>query len=211
MMTHPRPGDYGQIVRIESPHTTTTLESWQDPTMIAVATPNCVLPAQINGIKVGLQSDDDLRPLNLRQPDRVRFNAPIGLAAAAGAVIIEPDHRIWLVAPTNGFGGYSATFPKGRLEGPEGLQETAIREAWEESGLRIQLIAFLADVPRTQTYTRYFIARRIGGDPSRMGWESQAVILAPVTKLADIATHSTDQSVIAALTDWLGRVGATQE
>jgi 8-oxo-dGTP pyrophosphatase MutT (NUDIX family) len=52
--------------------------------------------------------------------------------AAAGAVVMEPDGRLWLVAPSNGFGGYLATFPKGRVEPGISLQATAIREVWEE-------------------------------------------------------------------------------
>jgi hypothetical protein len=57
----------------------------------------------------------------------------------------------------------------------------------------------------TQTYTRYYIARRTGGSPACMGWESQAVHLVPMAQLRQVATHPNDAPVIAALERWLGR------
>jgi 8-oxo-dGTP pyrophosphatase MutT (NUDIX family) len=116
---------------------------------------------------------------------------------------MEEDGRVWLVSPTNGFGGYAATFPKGRVDPGASLQHTAVREVFEEAGLLVRLEAHLIDVPRTQTYTRYYLARRIGGCPSAMGWETQAVHLVPAARLAEVATHANDAPVIRALLGWL--------
>ena len=55
-----------------------------------------------------------------------RFAPPSGLRAAAGVVLLEPDGRFWLVAPSNAFGGYEVTFSKGTVEAGVGLQATAI-------------------------------------------------------------------------------------
>ena len=49
-------------------------------------------------------------------------------------VILEDDGRVWVVHPSNGFGGYPATFPKGTLDPGMLLRAAAIREAYEESG-----------------------------------------------------------------------------
>jgi 8-oxo-dGTP pyrophosphatase MutT (NUDIX family) len=127
---------------------------------------------------------------------------PPGLAPAAGAVILEDDGRVWLVAPSNGFGGYAATFPKGRLDPGTSLPCAAVREAFEESGLRVDIVGFLVDARRTLTFTRYYIARRIGGSPARMGWESQAVHLVPLARLREVAVHPNDLPVIEALERW---------
>lgn len=131
------------------------------------------------------------------------FTLPPGLRAAAGAVVLEDDGRVWLVSPTNGFGGYSATFPKGRVDAGGSLQHTAIREVFEESGLVVRLRAHLIDVRRTQTYTRYYIAKRIGGCPSSMGWETQAVYLVPAARLEEVAVHPNDAAIIDALRAWM--------
>jgi ADP-ribose pyrophosphatase YjhB (NUDIX family) len=114
-------------------------------------------------------------------------------------VIEEEDGRIWLVAPSNRFGGYDATFPKGRVDAGSSLQASAIREAFEESGLQVAITGFLADSLRSQTYTRYYRARRVGGTPAAMGWETQAVHLVPRAQLARVATHANDQHLIALL------------
>lgn len=79
----------------------------------------------------------------------------------------ETDGRVWLVGPTNQFGGYELTFPKGRPDG-NSLQTTALCEAYEESGLRARPLQHLVDVRRSQTYTRYYLAERIGGSPADM-------------------------------------------
>ena len=127
------------------------------------------------------------------------FLLPPGKQAAAGAVVREADGRIWLVAPSNGFGGYAVTFPKGRVEPGLPLQATAIREVWEESGLLVEPVAWLGDFPRTQTFTRFYIARRIGGHPAHMGWESQAVHLVTPAQARGLLHRDTDRAVLDAL------------
>ena len=127
------------------------------------------------------------------------FDLPPGKHAAAGAVVREADGRLWLVAPSNAFGGYTATFPKGRAEPGLSLQATAIREVWEESGLLVEPVAWQGDFPRTQTFTRFYIARRIGGHPAHMGWESQAVHLVTPAQARGLLHRDTDRAVLAAL------------
>ncbi|WP_179875750.1 hypothetical protein [Sinorhizobium sp. BJ1] len=50
-----------------------------------------------------------------------------------------------------------------------------------ETGLHVELIAHLIDqTPKgSKTTTRYYLARRIGGTPVEMGWETQGVDLVP--------------------------------
>jgi hypothetical protein len=91
-----------------------------------------------------------------------------GKPLAAGIVIEWPDDRVWMVAPTNRFGGYTAAMPKGRLDDLR-PQATAIREAFEESGLQVEIVDWLIDVQRSTTLTRIYRARRVGGTPAAMG------------------------------------------
>jgi 8-oxo-dGTP pyrophosphatase MutT (NUDIX family) len=124
-----------------------------------------------------------------------------GKRVAAGVVIEEPDGRVWVVHPTNAFGGYPATFPKGTMEPGMPMRATAIREAWEESGLQVVLTGFLADVPRSRSKTRYYLARRIGGCPADMGWESQAVSLVPRALLHTVLVNPNDAALVLMLQD----------
>lgn len=208
---HPCRDEAGRVKIIEQPSTATALTTWEDAAQIATVTPGAPMPAMLNGLAVAPWRDHPATTEQWRDhalPDartEPPYDKPTGLSAAAGAVIVENDGRIWLVAPTNGFGGYAATFPKGRQDAGTSLQCTAIREAFEESGLRVEIRAFLLDCKRTQTYTRYYITRRIGGDPSSMGWESQAVHLVPLARLRDVATHPNDAPIIDAVTAYLAK------
>ena len=200
-MQHPFPNDAGDAVIIHRPSRPTALPAWLDAGQVATVVPGGELPAALNGVA--------LAPCCLPPPDvpgdfaEPPYALPAGLRAAAGAVVIEDDGRIWLVSPTNGFGGYAATFPKGRVDAGCTLQHTALRETFEESGLAVRLEAFLLDTRRTQTFTRYYIARRIGGSPAAMGWETQAVHLVPAARLEEIAVHQNDAVVIQAARRWM--------
>jgi 8-oxo-dGTP pyrophosphatase MutT (NUDIX family) len=198
---HPCPDDAGAAVAIHRPSLPTPLSTWDDPALAATVVPGGAMPPVLNGLAPA-PCALALPPLEHAIPEP-EFVPPPGLKAAAGAVVVEDDGRVWLVAPTNGFGGYTATFPKGRVDPGGSLQHTAVREVFEESGLAVRLEAHLADVRRTQTYTRYYVARRIAGCPSAMGWETQAVHLAPAARLGEIAVHPNDAAIIRALEAWL--------
>jgi 8-oxo-dGTP pyrophosphatase MutT (NUDIX family) len=92
------------------------------------------------------------------------FTRP-GKKPSAGIVIIEPDKRVWAFEPTNHFAGYTLTFPKGTVEAGWSLAATAAREAFEETGLLVEVGTFLADVERTLSVARFYLGRRRGGSP----------------------------------------------
>lgn len=193
---HPCFDEHGDPVTIRVPSTPTALAAWLDPGAVATVVPGGPMPPALNGVPLADWTDAPAAAVTVAEPP---FDCPAGLAAAAGAVVLEPDGRVWLVAPTNRYGGYDATFPKGRVDHGTTLQGAAVREAYEESGLRVEILAHLIDTRRTLTYTRYYLARRIGGNPAAMGWETQAVHLAPLALLEQVAHHPNDAAVIAAL------------
>lgn len=122
-----------------------------------------------------------------------------GFKTGSGCIIRESDGRIWVVHPTNQFGGYEATFPKGTLEAGLTLQENAIKETWEESGLLVKITGFAVDVQRTTSVARYYFAVRVGGSPTGMGWESEKVSLVPKNMLNKIVNHPADKPILAAI------------
>lgn len=203
---HPELNDSGKPVVIKHPSTPTTQASWFDPKAVATFVPGGPVPAELNGVPFATwtdapTTDDGWEQVEGLNPDLAEpaMKMSPGLNASAGVVVVERDGRVWVVHPTNGFGGYLATWPKGRVEGGLSMQPTACREAWEESGLRVRITGLLGDFNRTTTRTRYYLAERIGGTPSLMGWESQAASLAPLDALPNLLNSAADVPVLAAL------------
>jgi len=201
---HPRKNDAGQPVEIRHPSVASPLANWSSPTATATVVPDGTMPPELNGVAFTPwqppSSDEGWAAVEGQAKlDELPLKVPAGMDAAAGTVIEEADGRMWLVAPTNGYAGYKTTFPKGRPESGASLQVTAIREAYEEAGLKVEITGFLADLPRSQTQTRYYTARRVGGTPAAMDWESQAVHLVPRSKLAAFLTNPYDKPFLKLL------------
>ena len=203
---HPRRDDAGKPVALKQPSQPSSQQAWNDPEALACVVPDGILPAAVNGIPISSWTQP---PQSIAQWEALaaqttvaepEFKVPAGYKKAAGVVILEADGRVWVVAPSNAFGGYKATFPKGKLDKGLSLQATALVEAFEESGLQVRLIRHLVDVKRSTSYTRYYLAERVGGNPADMGWESQGAMLVPVVKLKQVLNSPNDQPIVAALT-----------
>ena len=210
--THPRKNERGDQVAIAVPSAATALAHWLDPALAATVVPGGAMPAALNGI--------DFRPWAAAPRtdagwaavagQDAAFSEPVfepvpGMRVAAGVVIEETDGRIWVVHPSNAFGGYVATFPKGSQDAGVPLRATAIREAFEESGLQVVLTGFLADLTRSRSRTRYYLGRRVGGCPADMGWESQAVSLVPRALLHLVLVHPNDAPLVSSLQETAGK------
>jgi 8-oxo-dGTP pyrophosphatase MutT (NUDIX family) len=200
-VTHPQKNDEGHPVQINEPSSPSPVSTWTAPTKTAVFVPGGAVPDALNGVPIvpwadhpktneGWEYVEGQMP-DLDEPDMVTG----GKAPAAGVVIEEPDGRIWLVSPSNGFAGYMTTFPKGHADDGLSLQATAIKEAFEESGLKVKITGLLGDVERGNTVTRYYRAQRVGGTPAAMGWETQAVQLVPKQQVHAAVNRKPDRAV----------------
>ncbi len=74
----------------------------------------------------------------------------------AGGVVFDPAGRVLLIRDRNGFW----VFPKGHLDPGETPEQAAIREVWEETGIKAQILAPLG-------VTRYQNDR---GQPREIHW-----------------------------------------
>lgn len=183
---HPRLGENGKPVQIHQPSHASSHTTWHSPDAVATFVPDGDVPASLNGVALRAWKDHPRTVEGWDYVDGVNdeiwepaFHLPPGKKAASGVIIEEPDGRVWLVHPTNQFGGYHASFPKGTAEPELSLQANAIKEAFEETGLKVEITGFVGDFERTTSVARLYRAKRVGGTPTAMGWESQAVSLVP--------------------------------
>lgn len=202
---HPQFDERGKPIAIHSPSKATDIASANKADMVASFVPGSPVPAVLNGIPFQAWAD---APTTLEgwhsvvgQTDMAEPKLVLKgwKKAAAGVVIEETDGRVWLVSPTNAFGGYQQTFPKGKADKGLSLQAVAIKECFEESGLQVCITGLVGDFERTTSFARYYLARRVGGTPSAMGWESQAVHLVPKGELMTILDTLDDQKIAAAI------------
>jgi len=89
---------------------------------------------------------------------------------SAGCVVIDSmddlDH-VYVIKPSNNYGPPS--FPKGSVDKGESLRQTALREVWEETGLRVKIlpgkVSYLGKFEGSYSWTHYFLAVKTGGHP----------------------------------------------
>lgn len=202
---HPQTDDKGNHVRVRYPHKASAPADVRFSDSMATFTPGGDVPAALNGVPFKPWTDAPRTheewgsvpgQIDIEEPT---MELPKDKTAASGVVIVEPDGRCWLMSPTNRFGGYHQTFPKGQAEAGLSMQANAIKEAFEETGLRVQIVGFLGDFEKTTSVARYYVARRVGGTPADMGWEAQALRLVPKDMLYKMLNMPADHSIAEAI------------
>ena len=208
---HPCLDENGNPVVVRRPTQSTSRGTWLDPRACAVCsrTEEPDLPDVLNDcawddtVCLSENPMEWIGRIPDALPDEPDFVLPPGFRATSGCAVIEPDGRVWVALPSNQFCNQYATFPKGRLEPMLSLLQNACKETWEETGLVVEPVAFLADIRRTRVVTRYFVARRVSGTPALCGWETQAVALVPVGQLAEFVNSPNDRKLIDPIADRL--------
>ncbi len=192
---HRQKNEAGHVVTVEHPTSPSATPTWRDRDATAVFVPHCTVSGVINNLAFSSikppSTLDGWRQLKTRAVDfkEPEFKFSNHLAPASGAIIFEPDGRLWITEPTNHPFGATHAFPKGKLESGLNLRTNALKEVYEETGLIVEFHGFVGDYDRTTSRTRYYLAKRTGGTPSDMGWESQSVKLAKVTEAGKLLTR----------------------
>lgn len=106
-------------------------------------------------------------PERLATIDRADEIAKGGKRLSAGVVMVEPDGKVWVLAPKNEFAGYQNTWVKGGVDEGETAAQAAVREMREEAGFSVELDAYLGDYVNTDKtgMTRMYVGHRTGGGP----------------------------------------------
>jgi len=203
-IAHPKLTNQGQPVIINSPSTPTPDATWTDPATTAVFVPEGDTPDLIGNTKLEPWNPPQggwskISGVNERLDTRKPFTPNPSKQSASGVIVVEDDGRVWLISPTNQFGGYDNTLPKGKLDPNLTMQENAIKEAWEETGLKVDIIGVVGDYEKSTSKVRYYLAKRTGGTPKNMGWEAQAVKLATLDDAKSLLNQQIDKDIISDL------------
>ena len=201
---HPQVNDKGQPVTVNYPTKASDPSTWTSADKTATFTPGGKTPDTLNGVPMKPwanvpRTESEWAAVAGQNPGvdhALPFEKLPGMSVGAGLVIREPDGRVWLTSPTNAFGGYRQTFPKGTVEHGLSMQASAIKEAYEETGLQVRITGVLGDYERTTSKARFYIAERVGGTPAAMGWESQAVRLSPAKDMRKLLNMKVDQGIL---------------
>jgi len=117
---------------------------------------------------------------------------------AADVVLVRPSgKRTWVL-------------PKGHVEKGEGVLEAALREASEETGLRVAAGEPLGEVSYvyswrdrgdgrlTRVFKRvhFFLMECVGGDPSAHDAETEEVAWVPLDRAPEQASHESERDLI---------------
>ena len=203
---HPKLGEKGELVEVKKPSHASAPSTWHNPDAVATFVPGGDVPLSLHGVPFQAWRDHPQTPEGwdfvdgiMEDLDEPPFTLAAGKKAAAGVVVEEVDGRCWLVHPTNAYGGYKVTLPKGTADPGMSLQATAIKECFEEAGLKVEIIGFIGDVERTTSKARFYRARRVGGNPTDVCFESQAVSLVPKGLLYDFLNMKTDHGIAEAI------------
>lgn len=189
-VTHPQADDSGATVTLANPTKSSSQADWWNPP----AGKPLVLGVQDwvrDTSNVIREQDNTLFTLRAQVEAQVELDVAhaianpkaeppmAGLIDSAGVLIRLPNGSVIVRHPTNQWDGTQADLPAGKIEPGHNAQSTAIKETWEETGLRVELTHHLVDAVTPYGNYRYYEARVVGGSPTWMGWETQGLTVYP--------------------------------
>ena len=104
------------------------------------------------------------------------------------------------------------TLPKGTPDAGETVEQTALREVAEETGLEVRIVeplpsieyAFVQDGTRIRKTVHYFLMEPVGGDLGRHDAEFERVRWVPFDEAAALLSFATERDLVAAAAARLG-------
>ena len=107
------------------------------------------------------------------------------------------------------------TLPKGTPDPGETIEQTALREVGEETGLEVRIVAplpsieyaFVQDGTRIHKTVHYFLMEPTGGDLARHDHEFERVRWIAFEEAGALLSFATERELVATAADRLAEVG----
>jgi 8-oxo-dGTP pyrophosphatase MutT (NUDIX family) len=135
--------------------------------------------------------------------------------SAGGLVILGdgPEAQGVLIGKLNRRGRLVWSLPKGHIEDGETLEQTAVREAAEETGIIGEVLAplgvidywFVAGGRRIHKTVHHFLLRAVGGELSTADVEVTEVAWFPLAEITEHLAYPDERRLIERVPDLLGR------
>lgn len=137
---------------------------------------------------------------------------------SAGGFVIAQDgsERVALIGRETRNGRIDWCVPKGHPEGIENLEQAAIREIFEETGLEVEIVEGLGQIQYefsasgkliTKT-VHHFLMRQIGGDLTIENDPQQEAVDVQwfaISDLNQVLAHENERRIARALVEWMER------
>ena len=140
--------------------------------------------------------------------------------SAGGLVLAAPDPaaEVALISRRGAQGALQWTLPKGQQEAGETLQETALREVREETGLDARILAPLDTIDywfvwapehtRYHKYVHYFFMLSTGGDLSDHDSEVEEARWFALPEAGRVLSFANERRLLSLVGERLAEVGA---
>ena len=140
---------------------------------------------------------------------------PTRFQISAGGIVYRCNEQGKLeVALIATHGGERWQLPKGLVEKGEPLEQTALREVREETGLEAEIVEKLEPIEywfwgteegqrvRYHKKVYFFIMRFVGGDTSQHDFEVDQACWFPIEEAIERASYRTERELLAKVQEW---------
>lgn len=163
-----------------------------------------------------LANADPLHEADQLSPTPLTVFGTLPTRRAAGGVVFDRQGRILLRKPTNEYGGYVWTFPKGGIDAGERPAMAALREVEEETGWRCRITSKLGDYKGTTGVNTFYTMAPVGR-VSEPDFETEAVVWARPVHAANLLQKTRtnvgrerDMRILRDALAWFDRKHGTQ-
>lgn len=128
------------------------------------------------------------------------------IAVSSGGVVFRKINGEAQVAIANREGGKIWCLPKGMAEKNESIEEAALREVEEETGLKGRIVGKLDQIEywfywkpeetRYHKFVHFFLMGYISGDVSRHDFELDEVRWMPIDAAIDVLSYKSERQVM---------------